>query len=103
MKITTTDTSMVVTIPGRPKLTISTDLTLDELLDLGAVAADMDDMSEVEIIKAMRGALIPPSLREKIGGQPARLALPIFKAWVVEALKPLALLADDQGEAPASS
>lgn len=94
-------------IPTGISVELDTELTLDELLSVGALAAGIESgtLSELQIVPMLRSdEIIPARVREKLGGLPARYALPVLIRWLTEAVAPLAALGgEDEGEAGASS
>ena len=101
----TTDDTLIATLPDGRKVELSTELTFDELMKVGAIAValESDGLDEMRLFGMLSdGTLIPPSVREKIGSLPARHAFQIFMKWLMKAVDVLGELGN-LGEAPASS
>ena len=101
----TTDSTLTATLPDGRKVEISTELTFDELMKVGAIAValEADGLNEMQLFGMMSdGTLIPPSVREKIGSLSARYAFQIFVRWLTEAVSVIGELGN-LGEAQASS
>ena len=98
IRYTVTSDTLIAHLPKGENVEVPTELTFDETMALGAIALAMEagTASEAEIFQHLADGLVPPRMREKIGPLPLRTALKIFKRWLVEALKALEVLGEDE-------